>query len=98
MKQRITREYAVRLQEQYPDLQEADIARLLTYFMRQLYGHVRGGNDILISAPARKTNLKIYKRDFNVPRANARAKRLRARIQQIRSNRHNDETKGKKHI
>jgi hypothetical protein len=98
MKQRITREYAQRLQEKYPDLHEADIAKVLTYFMRQLYGNVKQGHDILITAAVRKTKLKIYKRDFDIARANNRAKRMRYKLEAQRSKRKNDETKGKKHI
>jgi hypothetical protein len=84
-----TRYYAAQIAERYPDLDPEGVQDLCLRFVRQVFGQVHHGNDLVFANGPRK--MKIFKRDFNLARANRRASRLRHRLDKTRALQHEKE-------
>ena len=85
-----TRYYADKVAQKHEGIHPDTVNHFCLYMMRQVFGNLIRGREVLIAAGPRKTKIKIYKRDFNVKRANDRAIRQRRKLFKERAERKNE--------
>jgi len=88
MQQVNTKYYADQVAERYPDLGSGQVQKLCLFLMKQLYVSVAVRRyDISIRDTPRNFKIKIYKRMFDIPKANQIAKAKARRLKHRRADR-----------
>lgn len=79
--------YTQLLAEKYPDIPIRSLQQLCQLFIRKLYAEAYHGRDVLIQSSTQHFKMKVYRRQYHVEKANARARKDGFRLRAIRAKR-----------